>query len=330
MERKSVRFDLFLEKFLYGTSGYYTQRGFEGRSDFITAPQKSAAFVKFICTCAREIASCFLKDAEWSFVELGAGDGEVSTYFASTSPQKRVYAVEISAERRRRISESAKNIRNLIVMESVRNLPEDMDAVVFANEFFDALPVRVFRKGQKAIEELYYDESRKVFLFKEPESSIPEAVLRFLNEIPEKTVFEYESGLDEIFQKLARMKKTTLIIVDYGYRIADIERFKNGTLVGFYRHRFINEPLEAFDRLSSFDVTHQVNFSFLSETARRFGFEEAFCTGLGRFILENFELVEQDLNENEKLELLKIALPHNFGDAFKVLILTKKDSGRRD
>lgn len=326
MKRKPLRFDFFLKQFLYGPTGYYTGSSFKSGFDFVTAPQISSAFVKFVCAIAFRYASELLKDTDWSFVELGAGDGEVSSFFAATNPSRRVYAVEIAGKRRKRLLEMAKNLKNLVPTKSVEDLPGGLNAILFANEFFDALPVRVFKKTAGLPQELYFDQTTNRFFFGPVEDRIPEVVIKFLKDIPEGTVFEYESDLERIFQVFSNLGKTALFVIDYGFKIEEIERFRNGTLVGFFSHRFVNEPFEAFKLSSIFDVTHQVNFSFLSETARQHGFEETSYTSLGRFILENFNIVEADLSKEEKRELLRISLPHNFGDTFKAKVFFRKNS----
>lgn len=323
MGRNLLRFDSFIEDYLYGKNGYYSKSALKPGSDYITAPQVSEEYAKFISAFS-SIKACELNfSRNWIFVDIGSGFGEIALSFSKMFPQTSCIAVEASEVRRKIIEDKGKHLCNLKVVESLEEVPKDKEVFVVANEFFDALPVRVFKKKGERLYELFVDEKSKepVFVVAN-EEQIPEIVLKYSKVIPQGYLLEYEEKAANTIELLSRFEKIFLLLIDYGYRFEEIERFSSGTLVGFSSHRFLNNVLDRLQDNEKFDLTHQVNFSFLIEVAKKHGLKTVLYLSLGRFIINNAEILKGTLSKDELTNLYRLVLPHRFGDSFKVVGIT--------
>ncbi|MCX7832549.1 MAG: SAM-dependent methyltransferase [Actinobacteria bacterium] len=325
MQKHLLRFDKFLRNYLYGNNGYYSKHSLLPRLDYHTAPQSYQPFNKLISLYLMSLFTEGVSKKEAVFIDLGAGFGEFSIFFAKNFPDAKVFAVEASKGRQEIIRNRLCGISNLSIVSSLEEIPKSEFAIVFANEFFDAQVVRVFRKNEEFCEELYYDSLLNKFVFtKVTASELPASVIKHLKDIPDNTIFEFETDIGELFRVLRRFNKVWLLIIDYGFQIGEIERFREGTLVGFKDNLFINNPLKRIVDGDILDVTHQVNFTFLNEEARQNGFKFFFIKSLGSFIVEYLEDHLQSFSIEERNFLLKIALPHFLGDSFKVALISNR------
>lgn len=293
-------------------------------SDYQTAPQLSPAYCRFLALFLKKLAAQEFKDKNFIVIDLGSGFGELAMAMLQTFPGQPVVAVEISPYRRNAIAGS-KKADELRVVSAIHDLgPDSSSALIAANEFFDALPVRVFLKDN-CLKELYVDMQTKTCIFKPAKKeNVPPAVLDWMEAIPPGTIFEFETALPEIAATLSKFQEAVLLVVDYGFKIHEIERFQQGTIVGFSKNRFVNNVLEKIANGECLDVTHQVNFTFLGEELKKSGWRELFFGSLARFVIENSCLLEEIPSAQEKKQLLKLILGHRFGDSFKAAVYIKK------
>lgn len=323
MPDKKIRFDVFLNRYLYGDEGYYSSLANMPLFDYKTAPQHSPAFCKFIALTVEN----FVKElslSEFIVVDLGAGFGELSAAFAEKFPDKEIYALEISKKRRQWIKEKYSYLKNLKAVGSLQKIKPKAFTFFTANEFFDSLPVRVFKKENDGFLELYHDQSSKNFVFlKARKNSLPAAVRHFKKDIPDGWIFEYESALSKFFQLLKNHKNALLLVIDYGFMLEEIERFPGGTIIGFKNHLYLNDPLKILLSGEKVDLTHYVNFSWLIFEAEKAGFKTLLYSSYGKFVSNRLLKVASYLSKNELRENLLISMPHRFGDSFKVLLLKK-------
>lgn len=134
--------------------GYYRTRDPLGaRGDFITAPEISQMFGELIGIWIAATWAAMGAPADLALVELGPGRGtlmrDALRALTRAAPDLRpaLHLVETSpvlrAEQAARLSDTAP-----IWHESVETLPPG-PALVIANEFFDALPVRQFQRAER-------------------------------------------------------------------------------------------------------------------------------------------------------------------------------------
>ncbi len=137
------------------TLGYYTTRESIGRGgDFITAPEVDQMFGELIGLWAAEVWMGMGAPHAMRLVELGPGRG---TLMADALRATRIVpgfhdaiwvdlvetSPRLAAEQRARLDGAA---RHLAWHRTIEALPEG-PAIIIANEFFDALPVRHYWRG---------------------------------------------------------------------------------------------------------------------------------------------------------------------------------------
>lgn len=318
MDEHFIRFDEYLNNYLYGDNGYYTS--YETGKDYSTLVEVSQAFLEFL---SAQVKQLIIKNNfhDSCIVDLGAGSGRLSASLASLNNYP-VFAVEISESRRKSIKEKFSSLKNLNVVTSISEIENFSTAIIIAHEFFDALPVRIFKKEESKIRELYI-HLRDLSLEYFKSDNIPKFVQKFASFVPEGTVFEYSDRYQETVKKIADFERAVVIIIDYGFTLSEIDRVKSGTLRGFSNNYLIEDIKTLISGSNKIDITHSVNFTILSWIFKSYGFEKKLFLSLGRFVIECLLKQREMMNSENMTELLKTLLPHRFGDSFYTAIYTK-------
>jgi len=300
-----VPFRRFMEVALYHPEfGYYRQpRDPFGRGgDFYTAEQIQPAFGILMAQRVRQLFRAMGEPSEFTVVEPGAGRREMADAFA----EWRYVSIDIEGG----------------------ELPEAFAGVVFANEFFDALPVTaaVFEGG--VFRELLVDFDGERFTWKTSPGvdARTEDYLRRYFPSPEEGM-RYEVNLDALdwMKRIAeRLTFGYVIAIDYGYTRRESVRFPAGTLMGYRRHaaheNVLEEPGER-------DITAHVNFTALEEAGAALGLRtEAFET-LAQTILKAGEADQFAAVLACGAQLQLKTLLFGMGETFRVLVQKKEKSG---
>lgn len=298
-----IRFDRFMEQALYHpVHGYYRGgRDVFGRGgDFYTAEQLQPVFGILVAQAIRELS------ASKRVIELGAGRAEMADAF--------------------------REFDYVPVDWALNPLPERIDGVVFANEFFDALPVRLFRwTGTAWLERLVgADGDRFVFV----DGATPdEAALGYLADYtlpPGDDELLAESGQStfEWLDRLhARMERGYLLAIDYGYTKRELVRFPQGTLMSYRQHTATPDVLAD---PGAIDITAHVNFTALQEYAVSLGWQVVRFETLAQTLLrageaDQFEAAIAAESEVERVRrrLQLKSLLFGMGETFRTLLLRK-------
>ena len=319
---KLVSFRDFMER---KVREYYSseKEKFGGGGDFFTAPELDRAFGEAIA----DFLMPYLADLENpSLVELGAGRGlmarDILNFYREKNPglfeKIKYYIYELSGP----LKETQKRIlKEFPQVEWVEEIPF-VEGVVLSNEFFDCLPVHVVKGGK----ELFVDEdSREVWIDLRNErvrGIIERLGYSNLDQIVEICV-DCVDMLEEISKKII---KGYHLVIDYGYTSEEIHKFPEGTVIGYKKHKVVDDVLGK-ERL---DVSAQVNFSLLMEFGRDFGLEPVvfdsqrnFLASIPSFLSTLEELsFREDPESIERLSRLKTMLI-SMGDRFKVLFQKK-------
>lgn len=240
-----LTFQRYMELALYHpVHGYYRcgRDPFGKAGDYYTAPQLQPVFGVLIAARIRVLLEELGRPDEFTVVDLGAGRGEM----AAALSEFRYLPVEIGRGR----------------------LPDRFSGVVFANEFFDALPIRlvVWRSG--ALREMRVDWSGKRFVWveAEPVEGRVSEYVRSYSAVREEggwveVSLEALRWLEEIAQRLQR---GFLFAIDYGYTAGESVRFPQGTLMSYRRHVALEDVLAEPGRR---DITAHVSFTALQRHA---------------------------------------------------------------
>ncbi len=255
------RLDRFMARAL---AAYYAARDpFGAAGDFITAPEISQAFGECLGLWAAITWELMGRPDPVVLAELGPGRGtlmadalravrEVAPAFHAAA---RVHLVEssprLAAAQRARLGEAAR------WHESVGTLPEG-PAILLANEFFDALPIRQFVRRGGAWLERFVADGRFIETPADPAPLPAEA--------PDGAVFELSEAGRALAAALAGRVATqggAALILDYG----PAESGFGDSLQAMRAHGAADPLAEA----GSVDLTAHVDFAAVAAAARESG-----------------------------------------------------------
>jgi NADH dehydrogenase [ubiquinone] 1 alpha subcomplex assembly factor 7 len=198
--------------------GYYMTRDPFGKAgDFITSPEISQVFGELIGVWTAHVWQQMGSPRRFSLVELGPGRGTLmrdalraATRMPGLAEAARVHFVETSPVMRalqRRLLSTA------VWHESIASLPA-FPAIVIANEFFDAIPIRQFEQVGDAVFERKVDWHHGGFCIVLEQTN---ARCPFTTDC----VFEEPTERLLIAQALGHMLKSqggAALVIDYGHR----------------------------------------------------------------------------------------------------------------
>ena len=260
--------------------GYYTTRDPLGAAgDFTTAPEISQMFGELVGLWCCDLWQRSGSPSPVWLAELGPGRGTLiadALRAARLVPDflkaARLALIEVSPSLRARqaetLAEAAPEVQPLW-LDHVGHLPEG-PAIVIANEFFDALPVRQFERGPEGWRErlvVLDPDSGSLALAPGPtDPALAELVPPNLRDASPGTVAEIcPAGLSLAAALGARIATDGLgaLIVDYGPEVPTGQ----ATVQALRGH----QPVDILDGPGTADLTAHVDFSALAETAKGVG-----------------------------------------------------------
>lgn len=355
-----IPFSRFMELCLYHPQhGYYNSERVKlgAAGDFYTSAHVAPVFARIL---ARHFEGLWRELGQlnrFDLVELGAGDGQfaipllpwIAKRFPGLFAHFSYTAIEQSAFLRGHLEERLKSYGHRV--RSLGNLPEgfsesgDAEGIcgcIFANEFFDALPVHllIWRAGRW--QEQYISLNGDQFVWCEGEPGSPalaqEAELRFdpatpLAEREEGWVAEVSPSAGQWIRRISQsLRRGEVLILDYGYTREEWQqgRFPQGSALAYRQHQVVNDLLS---HPGEQDLTAHVPFTQLIEVGQQCGLRLRSFQSQAKFLLElgepdEFHDVFADCaSEGERLrrsQLLKtLILPQGMGEAFRVLRLVR-------
>jgi len=343
-ERGPIAFSRFMELCLYdGELGYYSRNAeqFGKAGDFYTSSDVHAVFGRLLARQFDEMWRTLGSPAQIELVELGPGRGLFAQDVLGWAEKKfpdflralRYVLVESSHALRARIKETLRRHLDSGKAALVEHYPLDEPSaggtttIVFANEFFDALPVEILSpKGSLRIDareghfvETWAPASPEELEFLDRYSVHPEADERI--EAP----LAAQQSMDRI---AASIQRGFFIAIDYGYtRDEQLAGRHRGTLKALRQHSVSANPYEA---PSEQDITADVNFTALAAAAEKHGMrthklvtQSQFLLGIGEAnqfadAFEECRLPQE--RAKVALQLKHLVTPAGMGESFHVLI----------
>lgn len=333
-------FSRYMELCLYDPElGYYSRNAaqFGKAGDFYTSSDVHAVFGRLLARQFEEMWRVLNSPERITIEELGPGRGlfaqDVLDWAEKKFPDffRALHYVldERSPALRQRIEGTLS--RHLGAGKASLKTDPDPGAtkIVFANEFFDALPVEILApQGSLRI------ESRDSRLAESWAPAAPEE-LEFLDrysihpEPGERVEVALQS--QTYMRSAASMKRGFVVVVDYGYtREEQLAGRHRGTLKAIRQHSVSANPYEAPGEQ---DITADVNFTALAAVAEQEGMEVQNLVTQSQFLLGIGEANEfADAFEECRLpqERAKVALqlkhlvtPAGMGESFHVLVASK-------
>jgi NADH dehydrogenase [ubiquinone] 1 alpha subcomplex assembly factor 7 len=255
--------------------GYYVSRDPLGREgDFTTAPEVSQMFGELLGLWAASVWRAIGEPPLLRLIELGPGRG---TMMADALRALRVlpplyqsltiHMVEVNPVLREKQRATLSGVRNITWHDSIDDVL-DGPSVIFANEYFDVLPIHQMVKRETGWHErtVELDNNGKLVFTHMPEPTPRFEVLLppLVRAAPIGAVFEWRP--DKEIMKIARRVREqdgAAVIIDYGHMRSDA----GDTFQAIARHSFA-DPLE---NPGQADVTAHVDFQALARAAEDLG-----------------------------------------------------------
>lgn len=339
-EHGPVPFSRYMELCLYDPElGYYSRNAaqFGKAGDFYTSSDVHAVFGRLLARQFEEMWRVMGSPQQITLKELGPGRGLFAQDVLDWSEKK---FPDFFGALRYVLDERSPALRQRIEVTLDRHLKSGKAAlvhgtdagapnIVFANEFFDALPVDVLSsQGSLRID---FHEGRFV------ETWVPASPeeLEFLDRYsvhpePGERVEVSLQGQKHM-SAAANFERGFAVIIDYGYsreeRLAGRHR---GTLKAIRQHSVSADPYEAPGEQ---DITADVNFTALAAVAENAGLltqklvtQSQFLMGIGESneFADAFEECRLPQERTKvALQLKHLVTPAGMGESFHVLVASK-------
>ncbi|MCE9522546.1 MAG: SAM-dependent methyltransferase [Alphaproteobacteria bacterium] len=322
---------------LTGRADSYYMRGeaFGAAGDFVTAPEISQIFGELIGLWCVDVWRQLGAPARFSLVELGPGRGTLmkdALRAARVAPDflraASVVLVEVSPALRALQRDALKNasVASLRWLDRFEDLEADLGpAIIVANEFFDALPMRQFVRsaGRWAERCVGLDDADQFVFGAAPDRINPGLIPERLRHAADGAVFELAPVRSDVARAIgARIaaEHGAVLAIDYGFAGPEL----GDTLQAIKGHAYADVLVEP----GAADLTSHVDFTALSRAFGEGGASVSALTEQGDFLkrLGAFERV-QTLKRSAsaaQAELLETAYQRLTGAAamgslFKVL-----------
>ena len=252
--------------------GYYITKDPLGREgDFITAPEVSQMFGELLGLWAAATWRTMAAPKNVRLVELGPGRGTmmadmlrairvVPTFYQALT----VHLVEINPALREKQRQSLSGIKASVHWhDSIDDVP-DGPALIFANEYFDALPINQAVREHDGWHQRVVDiNDRDQLVFDTAREPLPRFELLLSDLVraaPIGAIFEWRSP-HEVMKLARRLRQFggAALIIDYGHSRSDA----GDTFQAIARHSFA-DPLK---NPGQSDLTAHVDFEALARSA---------------------------------------------------------------
>ncbi len=359
-----IPFSRYMEMCLYDPElGYYSRNAaqFGKAGDFYTSSDVHAVFGRLLARQFEEMWRLLGSPEQITLRELGPGRGLFAQDVLDWSEKKfpdffqalHYVLVESSPALRQRIDsaldkhlargkaamwtpqETSGAVAQTLAVRHGTTEAVAFPSIVFANEFFDALPVEVV--GAEGSLRIDSRDGRFVETWSSPSSEELEFLDRYSvhPEAGERVEVPLQAQMH--MRAAASLERGFVVVIDYGYsREEQLAGRHRGTLKAIRQHSVSDNPYEAPGEQ---DITADVNFTALAALAEREGMQTQRLITQSQFLLGIGEANEfADAFEDCRLpqERAKVALqlkhlvtPAGMGESFQVLVASKGISGEK-
>jgi len=335
---RTLPVDKFFKNVLYSNRfGYYNSKlplGYKG--DFVTSPKISSLFSEVIAIWIITVWELFDKPKNFNIVELGPGDGSLTNIllksfknFPEFNLIKKVFLYEESnfLKRVQKKNISNKDVKWINSFDKIKKGP----VVFFGNEFFDAIPIKQFKKINNTFLEKNYtlDKNNKIKETFKKASSANIKIIKSYKSIKDLRFIELPKyGFKELTKITKKISKLTgcILMIDYGY----LKPNNQNTLQSVMNHKKNN----LLENLGNADITAHVNFGLLNEFFLKNGLklkkivtQQQFLTNMG--IIKRAKILARKMKFSEQsdlyLRIKRLISPVSMGSLFKVILAYKFD-----
>ncbi len=329
--------DKFIDLCLYNKKfGYYMKGSPFGKDgDFITAPNISRLFSEMIAIWVISFWQSLGSPKKFNLIELGAGNGEMMKVLIESFKNFPIFLNSCNFLIHEKSPKLIKIQKKKLVNTKINwiskiNKINKNPSIFLANEFFDSLPIKQFRKKNQLWFEKFVNlkDMKKVFFF-EKKTNIKKLEKKIKFKISNKQNFiEYsEVGFSYLkdISKIIKRNTGGLLLIDYG----NTEKKMKNTLKAISNHKFVN----ILDNIGNVDITHNINYKLFENFTKLIGNLENNLTTQKEFLLrmgikERAEIISKNQNFSKKADIfyrLKRLLDEKqMGSLFKIMLIKNK------
>ena len=325
---KFINFSLYDKKF-----GYYIKNNpFGKKGDFTTAPNISRLFSETIAIWIISFWESLGSPKKFNLIELGAGNGEMMKILLESFQNFPVFynscnffihekSLSLIKIQKKKLIKS--KITWISKIEKLNKIP----SIFIANEFFDAIPIKQFRKeNNQWFEKFVHLKSKNKSFYFDKKTNIDKIEKKIHFRISKNQNFiEYsEIGLNYLKKISHIIKKNNggLLLIDYGY---SQKKMKN-TLQAISNHKFAN----ILENISNSDITHNISFDFFKRIVKKIGGLQNNLTTQKEFLLkmgimQRAEIIVKNLKFSKKADVYfrvkRLVDENQMGTLFKVMLV---------
>ena len=346
-QKGAIPFSRYMELCLYHPEhGYYSRHAgqFGKAGDFYTSSDVHAVFGRLLARQFEQMWRALDTPARLEIVELGPGRGLFARDVLDWSKKKfpeffgalHYVLVESSPPLREALGErlkeqiAADKAAVTDSIEATRDVASNVSTIIFANEFFDALPVDIV--GQRGELRVGASDRRFTETFAAPAPELLDFLDRYSVRPEEHERVEAAPAALRWMERIAaRIPRGIAVIIDYGYTRGEQEAGRHrGTLMTYRQHTASDDPYAAPGEQ---DITAHVNFTALQAAGEAAGLnplglvtQSQFLIGIGEEnqfgdAFEDCRLPQEQAKV--ALQLKHLVTPAGMGETFLVLVMAR-------
>jgi NADH dehydrogenase [ubiquinone] 1 alpha subcomplex assembly factor 7 len=333
---KEIPIDKFIFNALYDKDcGYYSKKiPFGKNGDFVTSPGISSLYSEMIALWIIAYWEHLGRPRIFNIVELGPGNGQMCLTLVKIFKKFPVFfsSANIFLYEKSKILKGLqkKNLSHLKVSWIKKFNKLKKGPIIFlGNEFFDAIPIKQFKKINNVLYEKYVklDKGSKITTIFKKAGAKTILELKKYDLLKKQYFVEFpKQGLDELNLIIDTIKKLNggLLLIDYGL----LKQQNKNTLQSVKNHK----QNMVFNNVGDADITSLVNFNLLENYFRKKKLKVNNIVTQGFFlkkmgIIQRAEIVSKKMNFKEKsdlyLRLRRLLHPKQMGKLFKVIFAFK-------
>jgi len=325
---KFINLSLYNKKF-----GYYMKKSsFGKKGDFITAPNISRLYSEMIAIWIISFWKSLGSPKKFNLVELGAGNGEMMKVMIESFQSFPIFLNScnfIIHEKSPSLIKIQKKklCRTKVSWVSKINNIKKKPCIFIANEFFDSIAIKQFRKRDNIWFEKFvnFQKSDEAFFFeKKIDIKKIEKEIKFKISHNQNFIEYSKEGLDYLKNISKMIKRNTggLLVIDYGYT----EKKMRNTIQAISNHKFAN----ILSDIGNVDITYNINFNLFKKFTEKMNGLSNDLTTQREFLLkmgikQRAEIISHNLNFLKKADIfyrLKRLIDENqMGNLFKVMLI---------
>jgi NADH dehydrogenase [ubiquinone] 1 alpha subcomplex assembly factor 7 len=334
---RNLTLDKFIDLSLYNKNfGYYMKKNSFGKEgDFITAPNISILFSEMISVWVVSFWKSLGSPKKINLIELGAGNGEMMkvlidslqnfpVFFKSCNFMIHEKSPSLTKVQKKKLN------KNKIIWISQINKIKKNPCIFIANEFFDSIPIKQFKKKNNFwFEKCVKFENKNKAHFFERKINIKKFEKKIKYKISYNQNFiEYSELGVKYLKNISRIiKKNTggILLLDYGY----FDKKMKNTLQAVSDHKFSN----ILKKIGDSDITHSINFNLFKMLIKQVGGLENNLTTQRNFLInmgikQRAEVISRKHNFLKKVDIYyrleRLINDKQMGNLFKVMFIKNK------